>query len=193
MPGDYLLLYLGGMRWRGDFSLAGTSYAVALSRAAPIALLRLEDVSKMVNVCLRRSSSFMLVLTALVIAGCGRSASTDKAKEAPGSPWPIRSSAAWWTKTTTTAGWRRCKTVEVRARVRGHITEGPLQGRRHGQGRAAAVRPRPAPRSRRSSKQAEAQAKALEAQKVAAEKDVERDTESDQVEARFRSRNYEKS
>ena len=44
----------------------------------------LEDVSKMENARLRRSSSFILLLTALAIAGCGGSASTDKAKEAPG-------------------------------------------------------------------------------------------------------------
>ena len=38
----------------------------------------------MIIACLRRSSGFMLVFAVLMAAGCGRSASVDKTKEAPG-------------------------------------------------------------------------------------------------------------
>ena len=75
----------------------------------------------MANVCLRRSSSFMLVLTALAVAGCGRSAGTDKAKEAPRVTvaHPVVRSLV---DEDDYNGWLEAsQTVEVRARVRGHI------------------------------------------------------------------------
>ena len=42
-----------------------------------------EDSIAMINVCLRRSSYSTLILSALVVTGCGRSADTDQGKEAP--------------------------------------------------------------------------------------------------------------
>ena len=91
------------------------------SRAARDCSLSLEDISKMVKVCPRRSSSLMLVLTALVIAGCGRSAGTDKSKEAPRVTvaHPVVRSLV---DEDDYNGWLEAsQTVEMRARVRGHI------------------------------------------------------------------------
>ncbi len=68
----------------------------------------------------------MLVLAALAVAGCGRSAGTDKAEEAPRVTvaHPVVRSLV---DEDDYNGWLEAsKTVEVRARVRGHITEGRI-------------------------------------------------------------------
>jgi RND family efflux transporter MFP subunit len=127
----------------------------------------------MANVCLRRSSSFMLVLVGLVIAGCGRTADTDRAEEAP------RVTVAHpvvreLTDEDDYNGWLVAfKTVEVRSRVRGHIMkvhfhEGDIV--KEGQ---PLFDLDPAPFVAELN-QAEAQARALEAQEVAMKKVVER-------------------
>ena len=81
----------------------------------------LKDVLKMVRACSRRSWCFLLLLAALVVAGCRPSASTEKAKEAP------RVTVAHPTVRSLVdeddySGWLEAsQTVELRARVRGHI------------------------------------------------------------------------
>lgn len=73
--------------------------------------------------CLRRSSSSLFLLTALAAAGCGGSASTEKAKEA------ARVTVAHPTSRRLVDedeynGWLEAsQTVEVRARVRGYIKQ----------------------------------------------------------------------
>ena len=127
----------------------------------------------MANACLRRSSSFMLVLTALVVAGCGPSASTDKTKEAPRVTvaHPVVRSLV---DEDDYNGWLEAsQTVDVRARVRGHIQKiGFKDGDMVQQGQLLfELDPRP---FQAAVDEALAQVKALEAQKVAADKNAAR-------------------
>jgi RND family efflux transporter MFP subunit len=130
----------------------------------------------MVRDCHFRSPSCVLVLITLVVAGCGRTAGTDRAKEAP------RVTVAHpvvrdLTDEDDYNGWLAAHdTVEVRSRVRGHIQaihfkDGDVVQK--GQ-LLFELDPRP---FQVEINQALANAKALEAQKVAAEKDVARYTE----------------
>ena len=127
----------------------------------------------MENACLRRSSSFMLVLTALVVAGCGRSAGTDAIKEAPRVTvaHPVVRSLV---DEDDYNGWLEAsQTVNVRARVRGHIQKiGFKDGDMVQQGQLLfELDPRP---FQAAVDEALAQVKALEAQKVAADKNAAR-------------------
>jgi multidrug efflux pump subunit AcrA (membrane-fusion protein) len=73
--------------------------------------------------CCHRSSSFLLIFVIPVIAGCGRSAGADKAKEAPRVTvtHPVVRRLA---DEDDYNGWLAAsQTVEVRARVRGHIEQ----------------------------------------------------------------------
>ena len=115
----------------------------------------------------------MLVLTALVIAGCGRSAGTDKSKEAPRVTvaHPVVRSLV---DEDDYNGWLEAsQTVEMRARVRGHIQKIDFKdGDMVRQGQLLfELDPRP---FQAAIDQALAQAKALEAQKIAAEKNAAR-------------------
>ena len=101
----------------------------------------------------------------------------QRPRRRPGSPWPIRSFATWSTKTTTTVWLEAFKTVEVRSRVRGHITKVHFNDGDIVKEGQPLFDLDPAP-FEVEVKQAEAQMKAFEAQKVAAEKDVARYTES---------------
>jgi membrane fusion protein, multidrug efflux system len=123
--------------------------------------------------CYDRSSSFLIMLAALAVAGCNRTAGTEKSKEAP------RVTVSHPVVRTLTDeddynGWLEAyKTVEVRSRVRGHIrrvyfNDGDLV--KSGQ---PLFDLDPAP-FEAEIRETEAQAKAYEAQKVAAEKDVAR-------------------
>ncbi len=123
--------------------------------------------------CHRRALSFLLLLATLVFAGCGRTSGTGKSKEAPRVTvaHPINSELM---DEDDYNGWLTAfKTVEVRARVRGHIkkvyfNDGDIV--KKGQ---PLFDIDPAP-FEAEIKQAEAQAKAFESQKVAAQKDVAR-------------------
>ena len=75
----------------------------------------------MVSVSLGRSSTFTFMLTVIVLAGCGQSASSDKAREAPRVTvaHPVVRSLV---DEDDYNGWLEAsQTVDVRARVRGHI------------------------------------------------------------------------
>lgn len=122
---------------------------------------------------LRQPSSFLLVFATLLVAGCRSSASTEKPKEAPRVTvaHPVMRSLV---DEDDYNGWLEAyRTVEVRARVRGHITkvhfhDGDIV--KEGQPLFDLdVAPFEA-----ELKQAEAQIVALEAQKLAADKEVER-------------------
>ncbi len=130
----------------------------------------------MVRACHFRSSNCVLVLITLVVAGCGRTADTDKAKESP------RVTVAHpvvrdLTDEDDYNGWLAAHdTLEVRSRVRGHIQAIHFKdGDMVQKGQPLfELDPRP---FQVEINQALANAKALEAQKVAAEKDVARYTE----------------
>jgi RND family efflux transporter MFP subunit len=115
----------------------------------------------------------MLVFAALAIAGCGSSAGTDRSKEAP------RVTVAHPVVRTLVDeddynGWLEAfKTVEVRARVRGHITKVHFNDGDIVKEGQPLFDLDPAP-FEVELKQVEAQIRALEAQKVAAQKVLER-------------------
>ena len=121
----------------------------------------------------RRSSSYMLVFTTLVVAGCGPTASPDRTREAPRVTvaHPVVRSLV---DEDDYNGWLEAfKTVEVRARVRGHITkvhfnDGDIV--KEGQ----PLFDLDAAPFEAELRQVEAQIRALEAQKLAADKEVER-------------------
>ena len=112
-------------------------------------------------------ASLVLVAASLVIAGCGRTAGTDKPKEAPRVTvaHPVVRSLV---DEDDYNGWLEAyRTVEVRARVRGHITKVYFQD--------GDIVPEGQPLFdideapfEAEVKQAEAQARAYEAQKMAA-------------------------
>jgi RND family efflux transporter MFP subunit len=127
----------------------------------------------MLTVTVRRWSCLLIGFGGLAIAGCGHQAQTDAAKEAP------RVTVAHPTVRSLVdeddyTGWLvASQTVEVRARVRGHIQkvcfkDGDLVQK--GQ-LLFELDPRP---FQAAVDQALAQAKALEAQKIAAEKNAAR-------------------
>jgi len=136
----------------------------------------LEDVPKMVSICLRRPSAFVFLFTVLLIAGCDRSASTDNAKEASRVTvaHPIVRSLL---DEDDYNGWLEAsQTVDLRARVRGHIRKIEFKdGDMVQQGQLLfELDPRP---FQAAVEEGEAQVKALEAQKVAADKNVARATD----------------
>ena len=115
----------------------------------------------------------MLALTALAIAGCSRSASTEKPKEAPRVTvaHPVVRSLV---DEDDYNGWLEAsQTVEVRARVRGHIQKIHFKdGDMVQKGQLLlTLDPRP---FQAAIDEALAQAKSLEAQKIAAEKNAAR-------------------
>ena len=123
--------------------------------------------------CHRRALNFLLMLVTLVFAGCDRTSGTGKSKEAPRVTvaHPVNRNLL---DEDDYNGWLTAfKTVEVRARVRGHIkkvyfNDGDIV--KKGQ---PLFDIDPAP-FEAEVKQAEAQAKSFESQKVAAQKDVAR-------------------
>jgi RND family efflux transporter MFP subunit len=127
----------------------------------------------MVGHGVRRSSSCMLVFTILAVAGCGPSASNDKTREAPRVTvdHPVVRSLV---DEDDYNGWLEAfKTVEVRARVRGHITKVHFNDGDIVKEGQPLFDLDTAP-FEAELKQVEAQSKALEAQKLAADKEVER-------------------
>ena len=119
---------------------------------------------QMVSTCLRRSLPFTFVLTALMAAGCGRSGSTDNAKEEPRVTvaHPVVRSLV---DEDDYNGWLEAsQTVDLRARVRGHIQKIYFKdGDMVQQGQLLfELDPRP---FQVAVEEGEAQAKALEAQK----------------------------
>jgi RND family efflux transporter MFP subunit len=130
----------------------------------------------MVSTCLRRSLPFTFVLTALMAAGCGGSATTDKAKEAPRVTvaHPVLRSLV---DEDDYNGWLEAsQTVDLRARVRGHIQKIAFKdGDMVQQGQLLfELDPRP---FQAAVEESEAQVKALESQKVAADKNAARATD----------------
>jgi RND family efflux transporter MFP subunit len=123
--------------------------------------------------CHRRSFSFLLMLAALTIAGCNTPAGAEKPKEAPRvtvSHPVVRE----LTDEDDYNGWLEAyKTVDVRARVRGHIKKVHFQDGDFVKVGQPLFDLDPAP-FESDVKRAEAQATAYEAQKAAAEKDVAR-------------------
>jgi len=120
-----------------------------------------------------RSSWLLIVLASLVAAGCGGSAPAEKTKAAPrvtvAHP-AIRSLI----DEDDYNGWLEAfKTVEVRARVRGHITKVHFQDGDFVKEGQPLFDLDSAP-FEAELKQTEAQTRALEAQKVAATRDAER-------------------
>jgi RND family efflux transporter MFP subunit len=115
----------------------------------------------------------MLVFSILVVAGCGPSASTERTKEAPRVTVAHRVVRSLVDEDDYNGWLEEYKKVEVRARVRGHITkvhfnDGDL---------VKAGQPLfdlDAAPFEADLRQAEAQVKAFESQKVAADKEVER-------------------
>jgi RND family efflux transporter MFP subunit len=127
----------------------------------------------MISVNLRRSSSFMLVLAALAVAGCDRSADADKTKEAPRVTvaHPVVRSLV---DEDDYNGWLAAsQTVDVRARVRGHIQEIDFKDGDMVKKDQLLFKLDPRP-FQAAVDEALAQAKALEAQKVAADKNAAR-------------------
>jgi RND family efflux transporter MFP subunit len=123
--------------------------------------------------CFHRSSSFLLVFVVLIVAGCGRPAVTDKAKEAPrvNVAHPVVRSLA---DEDDYNGWLEAsQTVEVRARVRGHIQKVAFQDGDYVQKNQLLFQLDPRP-FQVAIDETIADAKALEAQKIAAEKDAAR-------------------
>jgi len=127
----------------------------------------------MLAACHPRSSDFLLVLAALTLAGCGRTTGSDKSKEAPRVTvaHPVVRELQ---DEDDYNGWLTAfKTVEVRARVRGHIKKVHFNDGEIVKEGQPLFDLDPAPFDA-NIKQAEAQAKALDAQKAAALKDVAR-------------------
>ena len=127
----------------------------------------------MTRTCYFRSLSWVLFLIIPVVTGCGGAASTEKAKAAP------RVTVAHPTTRSQTDeddynGWLEAfKTVEVRARVRGHIKKVCFNDGDIVKKGDPLFEIDPAPFEVQL-KQAEAEARALDAQEVAAKKDAER-------------------
>ena len=127
----------------------------------------------MTRTCYFRSLSGVLFLIIPVVTGCGGAASTEKAKAAP------RVTVAHPTTRSQTDeddynGWLEAfKTVEVRARVRGHIKKVCFSDGDIVKKGDPLFEIDPAPFEVQL-KQAEAEARALDAQEVAAKKDAER-------------------
>jgi RND family efflux transporter MFP subunit len=127
----------------------------------------------MASVCFSRSSLFLFVLTALAFVGCGPSTDADKTKEAPRVTvaHPVVRSLL---DEDDYNGWLEAsQTVDLRARVRGHIQkiafkDGDLVQR--GQ-LLFELDPRP---FQAAVDETLAQVRALEAQKVAADKNAAR-------------------
>ncbi len=127
----------------------------------------------MVSTCLRQSSTFMVLLTAVIVAGCERSANSDKAQEAPRVTvaHPVVRSLL---DEDDYNGWLEAsQTVDLRARVRGHIRKIDFKdGDMVQQGQLLfELDPRP---FQAAIDEALAQAKALDAQKFAADKNAAR-------------------
>jgi RND family efflux transporter MFP subunit len=120
-----------------------------------------------------RSHQSLIVLSCLIVAGCGGSSSVDKGKESPRVTvaHPLLRNLI---DEDDYNGWLEAfKTVEVRARVRGHITKVHFKDGDIVKEGQPLFDLDPAP-FEVELKQAEAQARALEAQRVAAQKNVER-------------------
>ena len=127
----------------------------------------------MVGHRIRRSSSCMFFVAILLVAGCGPSASTEKKREAPRVTvaHPVVRSMV---DEDDYNGWlQESKKVEVRARVRGHITKVHFHDGDIVKEGQPLFDLDTAP-FEAELKQAEAQARALESQKLAADKEVER-------------------
>jgi RND family efflux transporter MFP subunit len=130
----------------------------------------------MVRTRLLRSSSFLPVLTALSVAGCGPTSSTEKPKEAPRVTVAHPVVRELVDEDDYTGWMQAAETVEVRARVRGHIAkihfqDGDLVKKDQ---LLFELDPRP---FEVAIKEATAKARALDAQKVAADKDTARNRE----------------
>ncbi|MGO8750491.1 MAG: efflux RND transporter periplasmic adaptor subunit [Thermoguttaceae bacterium] len=120
-------------------------------------------------------ASLVLVAASLVIAGCGRTAGTDKPKEAP-RVTVAHPAVRSLVDEDDYNGWLEAyRTVEVRARVRGHIKKVYFKDGDIVQVGQPLFDLDPAP-FEAEVKQAEAQARAYEAQKIAAVRDVARYT-----------------
>ena len=123
--------------------------------------------------CHRRSLRFLLLVAALVLAGCSRTGGTAKSKEAP-RVTVAHPAVRSLVDEDDYNGWLEAyKTVEVRARVRGHITKVCFKDGDMVTKGQPLFDLDPAP-FQAQVKQAEAEMKAFDAQKVAAEKDVAR-------------------
>jgi RND family efflux transporter MFP subunit len=115
----------------------------------------------------------MLVVAILLVAGCGPSASTERKKEAP-RVTVVHPVVRSMVDEDDYNGWLEAfKTVEVRARVRGHITKVRFNDGDIVKEGQPLFDLDTAP-FEAELKQIEAQARALESQKVAAIRDVER-------------------
>jgi RND family efflux transporter MFP subunit len=127
----------------------------------------------MASVCFRRSSSLLLVFAALVVAGCGRSANTEKPKEAP-RVTVAHPAVRSLTDEDDYNGWLEAsQTVELRARVRGHIQKVAFKDGDFVKKDQLLFQLDPRP-FQLAIDETEAEAKALDAQRIAAEKNVAR-------------------